>query len=216
MLIHQLFETQAERSPSALAALCRGAQLTYQELNVQANQLAHHLKALGVGPGVYVAVYMERSLDILPALLGILKAGGAYVPLETSFPQARVRWILSSLHIPVVITHQAYLSSIPDTSHLPALKHLICLNEVGEQQASLPIWTRSQLANLPQQNPFSQASQQDLAYVIFTSGSTGTPKGVMVSHQPVINLITWINTTFQVQARDRILFVTSLCFDLSV
>lgn len=216
MLIHQLFEAQAERSPSALAALCGEAQLTYQELNVQANQLAHHLKALGVGPGVYVAVYMERSLDILPALLGILKAGGAYVPLETSFPQARVRWILSSLHIPVVITHQAYVSSIPDTSHLPALKHVICLNEVGEQRASVPIWTRSQLTNLPQQNPFSQASQQNLAYVIFTSGSTGTPKGVMVSHQPVINLITWINTTFQVQARDRILFVTSLCFDLSV
>src|SRR5581483_675469 len=152
MRIHQLFEVQAERAPLALAALCRGEQITYQEVNVQANQLG----SLGVGPGVFVAVYMTRSLDLLPALLGILKAGGTYVPLEVSFPPARVLHILSSLHIPTVITHQAVFSKLPDLSSLPALEHVICFNEVGEQQyyrqSSIRLWTSSQLVGLPPDN----------------------------------------------------------------
>src|SRR5581483_11044975 len=176
--------------------------------------------SLGVGPGVFVAVYMTRSLDLLPALLGILKAGGTYVPLEVSFPPARVLHILSSLHIPTVITHQAVFSKLPDLSSLPALEHVICFNEVGEQQyyrqSSIRLWTSSQLVGLPPDNLPVLGSSRNLAYVIFTSGSTGTPKGVMVSHQSVLNVIEWVNTTFQVQAADRLLFVTSLCFDLSV
>src|SRR5712692_8039089 len=120
-LIQELFEAQVERAPHATAALCEGKHMTYQELNVQANQLASHLKTLGVGPGVLVAVYMERSLDMLPALLGILKAGGAYVPLETSYPQARVQWILAELQILILITHQAYISELPPVEKTAAL-----------------------------------------------------------------------------------------------
>lgn len=226
--IHQLFEAQVERTPNAVAVVFEDEQLTYQELNQQANQLAYHLKSLGVGPGMFVAVCMNRSLEIIPTLLGILKAGGAYVPLEPSFPKARFQWILSSLNISCIVTQTAPLKTIHDLlPQLPALEHVICLDtpqqpesinreEIEELSAHQQIWMRSYLAQLPKQNLLTQASQDDLAYIIFTSGSTGTPKGVMVRHKPVINLIDWVNRTFDVNSSDRILFITSLCFDLSV
>lgn len=223
MLIHELFEAQTRHNPHAVAAICEERELTYQDLNTQANQLAHHLKALGIGSGRLVAVYLERSLDMLPAVLGILKAGGAYVPLEPSFPQARVQWILASLQIPVLITQQALLSSLPTSDAVPALRHVITLEYTSGQPLSHPqlpqprlLWTYYDMKHLPQDNLPPEAVPQQLAYIIFTSGSTGTPKGVMVSHEPVIQLIEWVNTTFAVGAADRLLFVTSLCFDLSV
>jgi amino acid adenylation domain-containing protein/non-ribosomal peptide synthase protein (TIGR01720 family) len=226
--IHQLFEAQVDRTPDAVAVVFEDEQLTYQELNQQANQLAYHLKSLGVGPGMFVAVCMNRSLEMIPTLLGILKAGGAYVPLEPSFPKARFQWILSSLKISCIITQTAPLKTIHDLlPQLPALEHVICLDtpqqpesinreEIEELSAHQQIWMRSYLAQLPKQNLPTQASQDDPAYIIFTSGSTGTPKGVMVRHKPVINLIDWVNRTFDVNSSDRILFITSLCFDLSV
>src|SRR5437660_3789561 len=192
-LIHALFEEQVERTPQALAAVCASRYITYQDLNVQANQLAHLLKTVGVGPGVLVAVYMDRSLDMLPALLGILKAGGAYVPLETTFPPARIQWILSSLHITILITHQTVLTALSPVEY-QMLDHIICLDRSDDQPElqAIHLWTRSHLERLSGNNLPPQASAQDLAYIIFTSGSTGTPKGVMVCHQPILNLIDWV------------------------
>ncbi|MUG96212.1 amino acid adenylation domain-containing protein [Scytonema sp. UIC 10036] len=219
--IHQLFEEQVERQPDNIAVVFGNQQLTYAELNAQANQLAHHLQQLGVGPGVLVAVYLNRSLEMIPALLGILKAGGAYVPIETSLPKARIQWLLSSLKIKSLIAQSSQLQLIEDLQpELTDLKHLICLDtsqEVTEQPSGdWYIWTRSYLDCLPKENLPKQASSEDIAYVIFTSGSTGTPKGVVVQHKPVINLIEWVNKTFNINASDRVLFVTSLSFDLSV
>ncbi|MBD2201082.1 amino acid adenylation domain-containing protein [Calothrix sp. FACHB-1219] len=220
LCIHQLFEAQVEQTPDAVAVVCGEEQLTYQQLNCRANQLAHHLKQLGVKPGVLVAVYLERSLEMIPTVLGILKAGGAYVPLEPSFPKARIQLLLSSLEINSLVTQSWLLPNIHELE-LVALQHLICLDksahtqsgwQVGHQQ----VWNRSYLDLLPTENLPTSANSNDIAYVIFTSGSTGTPKGVVVRHRPVINLIEWVNKTFNINSADRVLFITSLCFDLSV
>ncbi|UKO97051.1 amino acid adenylation domain-containing protein [Nostoc sp. UHCC 0870] len=236
LCIHQLFEAQVEQTPDAIAVVCGQEQLTYKELNWRANQLANHLKQLGVKPGVLVGVYLERSLEMIPAVLGILKAGGAYVPLEPSFPKARIQLLLSSLQINCVVTQTDLLASIHELE-LSALEHLICLDKSAYSTAgkkpenhqeifsptplhphtpTLSVWHRSYLDLLPTANLPTSANSNDIAYVIFTSGSTGTPKGVVVRHQPVINLIEWVNKTFNVNAQDRVLFITSLCFDLSV
>jgi amino acid adenylation domain-containing protein len=230
--LHELFEAQVARNPNAIAVVYENQSLTYDDVNRQANQLAHQLKALGVGSNTFVGVYLSRGLEMIPALLGILKAGGAYIPLEPSFPEARVQWILDSLDVRWVITqpcHQPTFDSLQ--SQLPQLEHLICLDLVastvdaigalmagGSNPSSkgLHVWQSSHLSQQPQENLSRQGCSDDTAYVIFTSGSTGTPKGVVVRHQPVINLIEWINRTFNVTASDRVLFITSLCFDLSV
>ncbi|MDQ2902116.1 MAG: amino acid adenylation domain-containing protein [Chloroflexota bacterium] len=214
--IHELFEAQVQRSPAAPAVLFEGQQLTYLQLNQQANQVAHHLKALGIGPGAMVAIYMERSLEMIPALLGILKAGATYISLETSFPLVRVQWILSSLHITTLITRSTHYATL---QQLAGLEHSIFLDSArtfAPLASGAAIWTREHLAHLAQENLPRQGTPEDIAYIIFTSGSTGTPKGVMVRHFPVINLIEWVNTRFNIRATDRVLFITSLCFDLSV
>ncbi|TAF17994.1 MAG: non-ribosomal peptide synthetase, partial [Nostocales cyanobacterium] len=229
--IHQLFESQVEKTPDAVAVVCGKEQLTYKELNNRANQLAHHLQKLGVKPGVLVAVYLERSLAMIPAVLGILKAGGAYVPLEPSFPKARIHLLLSSLKINCLITQTSLLPNIHELE-LEALQHLICLDKSANKEQEITniiglspvnchlspqsVWNRDDLDLLPTENLPTSATADDIAYVIFTSGSTGTPKGVVVRHQPVINLIEWVNQTFNVNPKDRVLFITSLCFDLSV
>ncbi|MGL5922312.1 amino acid adenylation domain-containing protein [Chroococcidiopsis sp.] len=245
LCIHQLFEAQVELTPEAVAVVFEDRQLTYRELNWRANQLARHLQQLGVKPGVLVAVYLERSLETVVAVMGIVKAGGAYVPLEPSFPKARIQLLLSSLAINCLVTQTSLLPNLDEIqSQLPALQHLICL-DAGDSQAIPPrppskgglaefsppskgglggsekpfdrqIWLRADLDRLPTDNLPLSASSDDVAYVIFTSGSTGTPKGVVVRHQPVINLIQWVNKTFAINSSDRVLFVTSLCFDLSV
>ncbi|MEO8972333.1 MAG: amino acid adenylation domain-containing protein [Ktedonobacteraceae bacterium] len=219
--IHELFESQVARTPNAVAAVFHGESLTYQQVEHQANQVAHHLRALGIGPGAMVAVLMDRSLEMIPALLGILKSGAAYVPFEPAFPRTRLQLLLSTLSIPVVITQLPYLTVIENLQDIPELKHVICLDhestiDTFSTQKDWQVWTCAQLDVLPVESVAVQVSSNDIAYVIFTSGSTGMPKGVMVRHQPVINLIEWVNKTFQMQETDRVLFVTSLCFDLSV
>jgi len=194
-LIHELFEGWAGRTPGAVAAVCGGAALTYGELEAQANRLAGHLAGLGVGPGSLVGIHLRRGLPMLPAVLAVLKAGAAYVPLEVGHPPARLRWILEAMEIPCVLTETAQLGS------LPALSLVICLDRI-ELEGSEP--------------PPRRSTADDLAYVIFTSGSTGTPKGVMVRHHPVVNLLRWAHRTFDFSPADRVLFVTSLSFDLSV
>ena len=202
--LHQPFEDQARRRPEAPALLCDGEVWTYGELNARANRLAHRLRALGLAAGALVGVYMERSCEMVRAVLAILKAGGAYVPLETTWPPERVRFILASQGIAHVVAEGERAALLRTLPSLPRLAHVV----ETEPFAGLPE------TDLP---PAAAAvTPESLAYIIFTSGSTGRPKGVMVAHRPAVHLIDWVNRRFAVSPADRLLFVTALSFDLSV
>jgi amino acid adenylation domain-containing protein len=198
--IHQLFELQVERSPDAIAVIFEGKELTYQDLNSQANELAHYLKTLGVGPEVLVAACVERSLEMVVGLLGILKAGGAYVPLDPHYPANRLAFMLEHSQTPVLLTQQHLVESLP--SHQA---RVICLD------GNLETVDRSR-----EENPESGVTSDNLAYVIYTSGSTGQPKGVAIEHRGAVNTLLDINQRFEVGAGDRVLALSSLSFDLSV
>ncbi|MBV8695972.1 MAG: amino acid adenylation domain-containing protein, partial [Ktedonobacteraceae bacterium] len=198
--VQELFEQQAERQPDAIALVQADAHLTYGDLNRRANQLAHYLQRDGVGPEVLVGVVLERSLELVVAVLAVLKAGGGYVPMEVSLPQERLLYQLRDAQVRLVLTH-AHVSERLVDSHLPVL----CLH--SEQEPFL-------------QQPISQAEQrvqpQNLAYVIYTSGSTGRPKGTMITHQSLSNLVSWHLQSFGLAATDRTTQVAGLGFDASV
>ena len=181
--IHQLFEFQVKLTPDAIGVIFEGKQLTYQELNSQANQLAHYLKTLGVGPEVLVAACVERSLEMVVGLLGIFKAGGAYVPLDPHYPQNRLAFMLEPSQTPVLLTQQHLVESLPEPRG-----QVICLDGNSET-----------VACFSQENPDSGVTPDNLAYVIYTSGSTGQPKGV-AEHSGTVNTLIDINQRFEVGA----------------
>lgn len=198
--IHQLFEEQVVRTPQAIAAVCGNKHITYEQLNRLANQLAHYLQKKGIGPDIFVGICLHRSLDMLVGLLGILKAGGAYIPLDPVFPKKRLITMLTDAHANVVVTEQAFLDSFANES-----LDMICLDR-----------DRNSIDQEKDANPAGNVMSNNSAYLIYTSGSTGKPKGIMVRHRSVINLIEWVNREFEINSNDRLLFITSICFDLSV
>ncbi|MEM9092190.1 MAG: condensation domain-containing protein, partial [Cyanobacteria bacterium P01_F01_bin.53] len=169
--IHKLFEAQVELTPDAVAVVFEDQQLTYGELNARANQLAHYLQDLGVGPEVLVGLCVERSIEMVVGLLGILKAGGAYVPLDPSYPTARLEFMLTDAQVKILLTQQTLQEKIE--SFEPE-GYLICLDSD---------W--STIALKAKHNLLSEVNVENLAYVIYTSGSTGIPKGVQGLHQGV-------------------------------
>jgi amino acid adenylation domain-containing protein len=198
--IHQLFEQQVARTPDAVAVVFDNQQLTYSELNCRANQLAHHLKSLGVGADVLVGLCVERSPLMIVGMLGILKAGGAYVPLDPEYPQARLSFMLEDTQVKVLLTQHNLVESLPQHQ-----AHVICLD------------TQEQIISLANQdNLNSTLSAENLSYVIYTSGSTGTPKGVMVEHKGLCNLAQAQIQTFGLDCDSRILQFASLSFDASI
>jgi surfactin family lipopeptide synthetase A len=197
--IHQLFEAQVELTPDNIAVVFEQHQLTYRELNNQANQLAHYLRAQGVGKDVLVGLYLERSLAMVVGLWGILKAGGAYVPLDPAYPKDRVAYILADAQAQVLIADPHLLASLP--AHQAAI---ICLDR-----------DRPEIAQQPQSNPVNDSDPANLAYVIYTSGSTGNPKGVAVCHQSQANLLAYLQHTPGLTSSDILLAVTTICFDTS-
>jgi amino acid adenylation domain-containing protein/non-ribosomal peptide synthase protein (TIGR01720 family) len=223
-LMHQLFEERALAAPQAVAVIAGGKETTYAELNAHADRLAQLLRFCGVGPGDMVGVLLDRSAEMITAVLGILKSGAAYVPLETRSPVDRMAWILDTMQVSSLLVGGSRLAALPAlAAAVPSLAHAICLDvpaggegAVPELPASLRLWTPADLAGFPAQTFKPLADPDDPAYVIFTSGSTGRPKGVMVRHRPVINLIDWVNRVFAVSPADRVLFIASLGFDLSV
>jgi non-ribosomal peptide synthetase component F len=168
--LHELFEGQAQRTPEAVAVVYEDEQLTYGALNARANQLAHTLQALGVGPERRVGVCLERSLELVVGLLGILKAGGAYVPLDPTYPPERLAFMLEDARPKVLLTQQHLLGALP--------KHptVLCLDTDWQL-----------VAQESQEDPSHLTSPFNLAYVIYTSGSTGRPKGVAMTQGPLVN-----------------------------
>lgn len=202
--IHQLFEQQAEQRPEAIAIAVEDRQVTYRELNERANQFAHYLMKVGGGLNIRVGIRMQRSVEMIAGVMGVLKAGGAYVPIDPSYPAERQLYILQNAEVKVLLTQGSGSESGTDI-----VTESGCL--VLEWEAH-----KEQIMQESRENPDPAVTPHDLAYIIYTSGSTGRPKGVVVRHQPVINLIDWVNKTFQVDESDRILWITSLGFDLSV
>jgi amino acid adenylation domain-containing protein len=202
--VHELFEEQVERSPEAVALSYEDEQMSYAELNAQANRLAAHLRDLGVGPDGRVAICMVRSVEMVVALLAVLKAGGAYVPLDPSYPPERLGYMLEDSAPAVLLTHDAALAAPVGRS--PAL---LILNLDGDKR---------QWAGRSERNPDRASIGLDarsLAYILYTSGSTGKPKGVAISHLSIRNHMEWIREQFTISERDCVLQKTPFTFDAS-
>jgi amino acid adenylation domain-containing protein len=197
--MQQLFEEQVERTPGAVAVVFGDKQLTYRELNAQANQLAHHLRNLGVGPEVLVGLCIERSLEMMVGLLGILKAGGAYEPLDPTYPTERLNFMLNDSQAQLLVTQQQLLPQFP--SHGAKVLCLDTDHAVIAQQSTANL--------LPAANP------DNLAYVIYTSGSTGRPKGVQIEHHSLVNFLISMRKQPELTSQDILLAVTTLSFDIA-
>ena len=199
--IHQLFEAQAARTPDAVAALHEHDSLTYAALNERANQLAHHLRGLGVGPEVRVGICLRRGLDLLVSMLAVLKAGGAYVPLDPNYPAERLESTLADAEAPVLVTQQALRGILPDQLGVSVV--------VLERDADA-------IAAGPAENPASGVEARNLAYLIYTSGSTGRPKGVAIQHESAVVMLSWGWNTYSADDLGGMLASTSISFDMSV
>ena len=200
LCIHQLFEEQVERNPHAVAVVFGDHQLTYQQLNTRANQLAHYLRSLGVVADVLVGLCIERSLEMVVGLLGILKAGGAYLPLDPDYPSDRLSFMLEDAQVKVLLTQQQLIESLP--------KHQARVVRLDSDWEKIAIECESNLENT--------AKPDNLAYVIYTSGSTGKPKGVLVNHSNVTRLFAATNSWYNFKPQDVWTIFHSYAFDFSV
>ncbi len=194
--IHELVEEQAERTPEAVALVFEGQSLTYRQLNGRANQIGSHLRSLGVGPEVLVGLCVERSLEMVVAMLGILKAGGAYVPLDPYYPKERLTFMAKEATMSVLLTQRQVAPRLPENSAC-----LVWLDEFPWQSDPGNLSIRS--------------TPESLVYVIYTSGSTGQPKGVEISHRALANCVSHFRDSLNVRAHDIWLAITTLSFDIA-
>jgi non-ribosomal peptide synthetase component F len=195
--LHRWFEEQVQRTPEAVAVTCEGQRLKYAELNRRANRLANRLRRLGVGPEVKVGLCLERSVEMIVALLGILKAGGAYVPLEPAWPMERLAFVLQDAQVPVLVTQKALWEQLS----IPTI-NVVCLEDAFDGQVPAD-----------EENPDTAVGPDHLAYVIYTSGSTGRPKGVLVTHRNVARLFEATQPWYQFSGHDTWTFFHSVAFD---
>ncbi len=196
--IHQLFEEQAARTPDAIALVFENQQLSYQALNAKANQLAHYLQTVGVKPDTLVAIFMERSFDMVIGLLAILKAGGAYVPLDSTYPRERLAFMLEDTKTQVLLTHFSLAGQLPIFSGLLVCLDTCWIDLIKESTANLPCHTLS----------------NNLAYIMYTSGSTGAPKGVEICHYNIARLL-FNNPYARFDNKQNFLLAAPIAFDAS-
>ncbi|MTJ48116.1 non-ribosomal peptide synthetase [Dolichospermum sp. UHCC 0259] len=196
--IHQLFEAQVIKNSDAVAAVFEEKQLTYQELNQRANQLANYLQKQGVKPEVLVGICLERSLELVVAVLGILKAGGAYLPIDPAYPQERLTYMLTDAQVSIILTQKQLLAVLPDEN-----RQTICIDSE---------WQKITKESL--ENPLNQVNINHLAYVIYTSGSTGKSKGVMIEHRNLINTYFAWEEAYKLTAITAHLQMASFSFDV--
>lgn len=197
--LHQWFEAQAKAAPSAPAAVFENEELSYAQLDERASHLARYLQKLGVKPGVLVGVFVERSLDMIVSLLAVLKAGGAYVPLDPTYPPERIAFVLSDANVAALITQHRLIENLPAGKTKIIDLDLERVNIASQNDGALEV----------------SVAPEDLAYVIYTSGSTGKPKGVEIQHRAVVNLLSSMRKAPGLDARDMLLAVTTLSFDIA-
>ncbi len=198
VLMHELFETQAQLTPDATAVVFHKSRITYEELDRRANQLAHYLRRLGVGPEVQVGVLLERSIEMIVSMLAVLKAGGAYVPLDPQYPEERLAFMIDDTGARVVIVQEHLRRRLHDRA-----VDLVVIEEQGRSDE-------------PIEKPAVRIDEENLAYLIYTSGSTGVPKGVAIMHRNAAALIHWALDTFDPEDLAGVLASTSFCFDISM
>jgi amino acid adenylation domain-containing protein len=198
--LYQYFEDRVQESPDRIAVCHQDHQLTYAELNIAANQLAHVLIDRGVKPDMPVGLCLERSVDMVVALLAVLKSGGAYLPLDPDYPLERLKYMVEDAQIPLILTQNILKSRFSGTP-----KDILCLDE-----------ERPLLAAQSQANPSVAVAPNHLAYIIYTSGSTGNPKGVMIEHRAVSHFVQAAITHYDITASDCLLQFGSISFDLAV
>ena len=198
--LHGLIEAQVERTPDATALVFEQERLTYRDLDRRANQLANHLLSRGIGTQARVGVCMERSVEMVVALLGILKAGAAYVPFDPEYPVGRIEYMMADARVPVLLTQTRLLPNLP--AHDATT---ICLD--GE-------WTQIRASG--DAPPAAKVRPEQPAYVIYTSGSTGQPKGAVNSHRGICNRLLWMQDAYALGPDDRVLQKTPFSFDVSV
>ncbi|HEX8150717.1 MAG TPA: amino acid adenylation domain-containing protein [Pyrinomonadaceae bacterium] len=203
LCLHECIEARAAEAPESTAVVMAGERLTYGELNRRANQLAHFLTAQGVGPEVRVALLLERSPEMVVALLAVLKAGGAYLPLNLGASAKRLESTVADSEAPVVLTQERLRHLLPPTP------------EYGVWSLDAD-WPLLSAGSDGEADPPPRAMPENLVYVIYTSGSTGTPKGVMVTHRSLMNHLGWAVKKFGLSARSRSIVHTEVCFDLTV
>lgn len=197
---HQLFAEVAERFPQHVALYYQGQTMTYEELNARSNQLAHYLMAEGLQKGSFVAISLDRSFEMIIAVLGVLKAGGAYIPLDPTYPKQRLSFMLEDSKAPLLLTKRKLLDQIPTNE-----AKVICIDDCLEK-----------VQQLPKTEPEILVTLDDIAYMIYTSGSTGKPKGVMVSHRGLGNVIQEQRHLFEADEESRVLQFASFSFDASM
>src|ERR1035438_2521838 len=197
--LHELLAQQARLTPESVAIEFQGRSLSYAELDARSNQLAHFLRNRGVRADRLVGICVERSLEMVVALLGILKAGGAYVPLDPAYPSDRIQYVLDDAHVMLLLTHDSLLGSLPTTS-----AEVICLDpewRAFQDEDTGPVTT--------------DVKPENLAYVIYTSGSTGKPKGVQLEHRSVVNFLRSMRREPGMTGSDVLVAVTTLSFDIA-
>jgi amino acid adenylation domain-containing protein len=198
--LHEMFEAQVARTPDAVAVVYAGESLSYRELNCRVNQVARHLRALGVAPEVLVGLCTERSVEMVVGLLGILKAGGAYVPLDPAYPPERLAFMLEDAHVTVLLTQEHLVAGLPEHG-----AEVVCLDSG---------WRA--IARHSDQNPLGGATADNLAYVLYTSGSTGSPKGVLGTHRAVLHVFAWMCQAFPFANQEAGCQKTSISFGDSI
>ena len=198
--LHGLIEGQVQRTPDATALIFEQQRLTYDELNRRANQLANDLLSRGVGVNARIGVCMERSLEMVVALLGILKAGGAYVPFDPEYPAERTAYMMEDARVPLLLTQEKFVAKLP-----PYNGSIMCLDREWKQ-----------IAKSSHESPMVEVRPEQPAYIIYTSGSTGQPKGAINSHLGICNRLLWMQDTYRLGPDDRVLQKTPFSFDVSV
>ncbi len=213
-----IFEDQVKLTPDNIALYTKDKKVTYNELNERANRFANFLRAQHLDHNELIPVIMDRSIDMIVAIFGILKCGAAYVPIEPDIPGDRIANILESLDISRLVTSASRVDKLEaiESKCSTSFKINYFGGRVTKVDGDKTIDVEPHLPNYEKANLNLKISADTIAYIIHTSGSTGKPKGVVVKHSPVINIIDWVNKTFAISEQDKLLFVTSLSFDLSV
>jgi amino acid adenylation domain-containing protein len=203
--LHELFEARVAATPDAEALVVGAVRITYRELNVRANRVAHRLRSLGVMPETLVGIFLDRSADMVIAILGVLKAGGAYVPLDPAYPPERLAFMLDDSQVGTILTQSSLMGNLRGFQIAGGrIPRMVCID------------SDRRIALASAENPDPSAQARNLAYVIYTSGSTGRPKGVALEHRNAVALLHWAGQTYSVRELNGVLASTSISFDPSI